>query len=307
MTTDHAAGRALRVLVVEDHRPEADLVVEALAGIGLTECRIADSVVAAHRLLDEWPPDLVLLDLGLPDGDGLDVLSLLGRGGRMGVPVIVVTGAADAERRVLALEAGAHDVVVKPFDLLELGARARRALRDHVDLEAASTLARAMASELAEVTELLDERASVLTDRLVTALRLRSPALAAHADLVADRVREAAERMGIGEVAARFADAARAHAVGALTMDDRDLAGVLAGDPAALDLCRQRSLELLVGHDRLAAAAARCTDRTAEFVLQAERVLARLTADAHTGGPHTGGPHTDGTTDTGDTTVLHRE
>ncbi|MPZ80905.1 MAG: response regulator [Actinophytocola sp.] len=73
--------------------------------------------------------DLVVLDLGLPDGDGLDLLRTLRQGGHDQLPVIVVTGRGEEADRVVGLELGADDYLVKPFFLRELVARIRAVLR----------------------------------------------------------------------------------------------------------------------------------------------------------------------------------
>jgi len=96
------------------------------------------STAAAH------PPDLVILDLGLPDLDGVDVIH--GLRGWTTVPILVLSGRADGSDKVAALDAGADDYVTKPFGIDELLARMRALLRraDHaveppiVDLEAAT-------------------------------------------------------------------------------------------------------------------------------------------------------------------------
>ncbi|MHA6616853.1 response regulator transcription factor [Pseudonocardia sp. DLS-67] len=108
----------MRVLVVEDDDGVAGAVVEALATHGHRVERVA-------RAADVWPPlrdaELVLLDLGLPDGDGMDVLRRLRR--ITGTPVLVLT-ARDAERDIVrGLRLGADDYLVKPVRLRELLAR----------------------------------------------------------------------------------------------------------------------------------------------------------------------------------------
>ena len=121
----------MRVLVVEDDDGVADAVVEALGAHGHVAIR-------AQRAADVWKhfreADVVLLDLGLPDGDGLEVLRALRR--IASTPVLVLT-ARDAERDVVrGLRLGADDYMVKPVRLRELLARveavARRA-RPHDD------------------------------------------------------------------------------------------------------------------------------------------------------------------------------
>ncbi|MCX4758600.1 response regulator [Kitasatospora purpeofusca] len=73
------------------------------------------------------PPDAVVLDLGLPDFDGVDVIQ--GLRGSLDVPIIVLSGRADTEEKIRALDAGADDYLTKPFDMDELFARLRAVLR----------------------------------------------------------------------------------------------------------------------------------------------------------------------------------
>jgi len=118
----------VRALVVEDDPSLEDLVLEVLTGIGCDEVLFARSGCAALELVTRLPPDLVLLDLGLPDMDGLDLCRLLSE--RLpSVPIVIITGRNDESVVQVAFEAGAQDYVAKPFRLGELGARARSALR----------------------------------------------------------------------------------------------------------------------------------------------------------------------------------
>lgn len=87
-------------------------------------------VTAARATLASERFDLVLLDLGLPQGDGLEVLRGL-RARRDATPVIIVTARDEVRSRVAGLDAGADDYVLKPFDLDELSARIRSVLRRH--------------------------------------------------------------------------------------------------------------------------------------------------------------------------------
>ncbi len=131
--TDIRPGEALRsepvrpvILLVDD---DADLLAMAEAYLHRDGFRLwtAGDARGAAALLREHPIDLVVLDLGLPDGDGLDFM----RGVRAGqhLPVIIVTGWAEERERVVGLELGADDYVVKPVSLPELAARIRAVLR----------------------------------------------------------------------------------------------------------------------------------------------------------------------------------
>lgn len=117
----------MRTLVVEDDREINALLAETLEGIGyaVDRCGRGDDALG---LLEHFPYDLVLLDLMLPDGDGLDILRTLRfRGGT--TPVLVLTARDSLRDRVDGLEHGADDYLVKPFHLQELRARVRALVR----------------------------------------------------------------------------------------------------------------------------------------------------------------------------------
>src|SRR5689334_20336958 len=114
------------VLVVEDEAPMRRFVRSALASHGFRVIE-AGTLHEAEGLATESPPELVLLDLGLPDGDGLDLLTRLREWSQ--APVIVLSARGREEDKVKALDAGADDYLTKPFGTSELLARIRVALR----------------------------------------------------------------------------------------------------------------------------------------------------------------------------------
>ncbi len=120
-------GMGARVLIVEDDALIASSLERALGAKGYA-ASIAASVADAVAALTARPPDLVLLDLGLPDGDGSTVALHAARH-HPEVPVIVLTARSEEIDIVLGLEAGAVDYVVKPFRLAELLARIASHLR----------------------------------------------------------------------------------------------------------------------------------------------------------------------------------
>ncbi|HEY8706017.1 MAG TPA: response regulator transcription factor [Gaiellaceae bacterium] len=113
----------MRILVVEDEDAIAEPLVEGLRREGFDVDRVATGAAALGATL----PDVVLLDLRLPDMDGLDVCRALRE--RSAVPIIVVTARGEESDRVVGLELGADDYVVKPFGLRELIARIRAVTR----------------------------------------------------------------------------------------------------------------------------------------------------------------------------------
>lgn len=113
----------MRVLLVEDDDAIAEPLAQGLEREGLEVMRVA----SGREALTAEPADLVLLDLGLPDLDGLEVCRQLRA--RSTVPVIVITARGEEVDRVLGLELGADDYVVKPFGFRELMARIRAVTR----------------------------------------------------------------------------------------------------------------------------------------------------------------------------------
>jgi len=118
---------AMRVLLVEDDRMIAESLRTALRLEGHAVDWVRD-VAAAQGSLATERFDLVLLDLGLPGGDGLQVLRTL-RARRDDTPVVVLTARDSTGDRVAGLDAGADDYIVKPFEYEELTARMRAVLR----------------------------------------------------------------------------------------------------------------------------------------------------------------------------------
>jgi DNA-binding response OmpR family regulator len=111
------------VLVVEDDPGLATQLVRGLSRGGYQ----VDHVMTGQEALASGDPDVVLLDLGLPDVDGVDVCRRLRE--RSDAGIIIVTARGEEPERVLALDAGADDYLVKPFGLAELLARIRAVLR----------------------------------------------------------------------------------------------------------------------------------------------------------------------------------
>lgn len=114
------------LLVVDDDEEIVQLLTRYLGGHGF-QVVAAGSAAQSRAVMRAEAIDLVLLDLGLPDEDGLSLLRDLQAA--WGVSVIVVTGRGDAVERIVGLELGADDYVTKPFDFRELVARIRTVLR----------------------------------------------------------------------------------------------------------------------------------------------------------------------------------
>src|SRR5881394_1194064 len=119
-------GGTGRILVVEDDEPIADVLRRTLRQEG-HEVRSAADGVEGLAMAEEFVPDLVILDLGLPKLDGAEVLRRLRA--ESDVPILVLTARSELEDRVDGLDSGADDYLVKPFERKELLARIRALLR----------------------------------------------------------------------------------------------------------------------------------------------------------------------------------
>ena len=116
----------LKVLVVEDDAGIRGLLRASLAAEGFA-VTTAVSLSEAMALLQHDPPGLIVLDLGLPDGDGAELVRTVRQ--RSSLPIVVASAREDPAGKIALLDAGADDYLVKPFSVAELLARIRVALR----------------------------------------------------------------------------------------------------------------------------------------------------------------------------------
>lgn len=116
-----------RVAIVEDHERLADMLCQALAAAGI-ESDLFSNVREAAYGVDQADYALLIIDRGLPDGDGLAFLRTLRAAGRM-MPCLMLTARDALHDRIDGLESGADDYVTKPFEMRELVARVRTLMR----------------------------------------------------------------------------------------------------------------------------------------------------------------------------------
>jgi two-component system KDP operon response regulator KdpE len=114
------------VLVVDDEPPIRRFLRTSLGAVG-HHVVTAENAAGALAMLRSEKPDVVILDLGLPDRSGLDVITEIRR--QSPVPIIVLSARSDERAKVAALDLGADDYISKPFGMAELMARLRAALR----------------------------------------------------------------------------------------------------------------------------------------------------------------------------------
>ena len=148
----------MRILVVEDSTPTRELLERSLTTAGF-EVMFASRVATGRRHMENGAFDVIVLDIMLPDGSGLDLCRELRARGVL-TPILFLTARGDVEDRIAGLDAGADDYLRKPFALAELQARLRALGRRHgltppARLEGAGTVidftARRLAKDGAEV------------------------------------------------------------------------------------------------------------------------------------------------------------
>lgn len=113
---------APRVLLIEDHRDLAELLTDYLEGQGVAVDYAADGVTGLHLAVTS-PCDVIVLDLGLPGMDGLELCRQLRQQARSDVPILMLTARDTLADKLRGFEQGADDYLVKPFELEELSAR----------------------------------------------------------------------------------------------------------------------------------------------------------------------------------------
>ena len=171
----------MRVLLVEDDMMIGRSLDRALTDSGMAVDWVrsgADCIAAVH----DSNYGVLLLDLGLPDGTGLDILRRL-REEKKDVPVVIITARDDIATRIAGLDGGADDYVVKPFDFDELKARIRAVVRRHDGHRSSSIVAGAVELDIARHAVSFREQTSVLPHKEFALLR----ALAEHPGTILSR------------------------------------------------------------------------------------------------------------------------
>lgn len=213
------ANHDASILIVDDEPANISLLERTLRGAGYTRLLSTTEPERAIDLFAAACPDLVLLDLHMPRIDGFAVLERIARMAppQVRVPVLVLTADVTLEARRRALASGAHDFVIKPFDLVEVLLRVGNLLETR---EAHQSLAnKAIHHEretgLARIETL---------DRLAVAAEFRDDETGAHVERVGALTGRLALAMGLSdEQAALFGQAARLHDLGKIGIPDRVL------------------------------------------------------------------------------------
>jgi two-component system, OmpR family, response regulator len=149
------------IVVVDDEAPAREMVGDYLRihGFEVTTC---DGGGSLRRTIAKQRPDLVVLDLNMPEEDGLSIIRMLKQ--QIAVPIIMLTATAGAIDRIVGLELGADDYLAKPCELRELLARIRSVLRRSVPAPAGNTAAPRRPALVRFGTKWLDLQARLLRD-----------------------------------------------------------------------------------------------------------------------------------------------
>jgi two-component system OmpR family response regulator len=148
------------IVVVDDEAPAREMVAEYLRmhGFAVTAC---DGGASLRRTIAKQKPDLIVLDLNMPEEDGLSIIRMLKQ--QLAVPIIMLTATAGAIDRIVGLELGADDYLAKPCELRELLARIRSVLRRSAPAASEATAPRRQAL-IRFGTKWLDLHAQLLRD-----------------------------------------------------------------------------------------------------------------------------------------------
>jgi len=160
----------MRLLVVEDNKDLAELLAAGLTNAGFEVDRLS-GVADARAALASTQYSALILDLGLPDGDGLSIIQEL-RGRRNSLPVLVLTARGGVQDRVSGLRTGADDYLVKPFAFDELVARVEALLRRPGQILGASLRTANVVLDTQSRQVFIDEIPHVLSAREVAVLEL---------------------------------------------------------------------------------------------------------------------------------------
>ena len=217
------AERAARILVVDDDLASLNVLMRTLQRSGFLNLHGVCEGTAVLRAAIDFRPDVVLLDLHMPDIDGIaligDILMLQGRRGYL--PVLVLTGDASSEARDAALAAGARDFLTKPYDAGEVMLRVRNLIETrllHVELQRQNA---ALSERFEARTEELEAAKLEILERLARAADFRDESSHGHTTRVGELAARIAAHMRYTHAEVdQIRIAARLHDIGKIGLSD---------------------------------------------------------------------------------------
>lgn len=215
--------RSARLLIVDDEPTNVRLLQRILERAGYTQVLGTVDSRDAERMVEQFDPDLVLLDLHMPYLDGFAVLKQLGPrlNGRRHLPVLILTGDATPEAKHGALSLGAKDFVTKPFDASEVVLRIRNLLETRLLYRALERDNGVLETLVKARTRELDDAQIEIVERLARAAEIRDDDTGRHTQRVARQSALLAEALGAGDrFVALIRRAAPLHDVGKIGIPD---------------------------------------------------------------------------------------
>jgi putative two-component system response regulator len=188
-----------RILIVDDEAANIRVLSRSLQRAGYTNLATSMDSRAVVGLVAGFAPDLIVLDLGMPDLDGFEVLELLGNaaGGEVGPPVLVVTGRQepDVRRRCLAL--GASDFLSRPYDEIEIGLRVDQLITGRLLFKSVRHANDQLERRVSERTAALEDAHHEILERLAKAAEFRDDDTGEHTQRVGRMAGELARQLGL--------------------------------------------------------------------------------------------------------------
>jgi putative two-component system response regulator len=228
-----------RLVVVDDHEPNVLALEALLEQWGVPNVWSTTTSADAAALVAEHDPDLVLLDLHMPEPDGFEVMEQLQRLQTSGapLPVIILTADITPEARRRALSCGARDFVTKPFDPVEVELRVRNLLAARRHEQALAERTDELEHRVRARTREVEESRLEVLDRLALAAEYRDDLTGAHTRRVATTAAALARKLGLDGQTTRLVElAAPLHDIGKIGVPDAVLrkSGELDRDERAI-------------------------------------------------------------------------
>lgn len=210
------------ILVVEDDPATAELVRLALEQHRRERVVIAPTGREALSWLEGHRPELIIIDLGLPDAHGSSIISYITDGLGIGdyIPMLVITGDTDASTRLAALRLGATDVIRKPIDVQDLTQRARNHLGVRATVDALANITHVLKSEVKELETLRSVHVEEQARLLRSIAAMHSAETADHMDRVGELAARLAQAAGRDDLATPLRTAASLHDIGKIGIPD---------------------------------------------------------------------------------------